>query len=171
MKINEKSLAQAIETLYLRAEDRLIEPSGECHLYGEHENGTIINLFFYDFGGHTSWIQGKEIVQIHSVTWFQWDQHEDLGEWLIGELNCDERESFLSFLREELDEHIAANDIKYHWDQFQKFNEKKWDEYMEKWKKIYFEHHMSSWVDRIIKRLEEDGWYISNEIIEAKITP
>lgn len=179
--INRNSLDDAIETLVRRAEGWYsVGGSGECQLYAHFdEDGHVYEFTIHDFAGHNSWIEGDDIILISIKEWFNWDDHEHKGEWLVGELMDDKDtwEKFVLWLKENDyydDNRDEERNIYYNWDNFEEFDEEKWDEYMESWREVWLDHYIHEYINDVVHSISSDDdpnyeFVLSYEVEEAEI--
>src|SRR5690606_18274629 len=109
-----------------------------------------------------SWVKGGNIICLFVQHWFNWHDHEHLGEWLESELEYNEPETkvkFIEWLRENdyYDDGSDENrNIYYNWDKFEEFDEEKWSEYMERWREVWMDVRGWEMVQDKLKAIVED---------------
>ena len=163
IKIDRDRLMEEIKKVIERAEGwESTGGSGECQLYGKYDDeGYVYDFFVADFAGHNSWIQGENIICLFVQRWFNWHDHEHLGEWLEGELDRDPetRVKFIEWLKENdcyNDERGDNRNIYYNWDKFEEFDEEKWSEYMERWREVWMDVRGWEMIQDELKAIAED---------------
>ena len=167
-QVNRSELEKMLEILYRKAEGWQPANGGECQLYGRYdENGLICKMWIETFAGHSSWVHGDNIVHIRTKSWFDVMEYEDMAEWLENELfgYPELQEAFFQYLKEEHGiEKPDIRDLRYYWYLFERFDPDKWEEFTEKWKETAIEKYMRDFIYDTIAILEEDGWYISDDV-------
>lgn len=181
--VNRESLEKAIESVIRRAEGWMGSGSGECQLYGRYgEDGCIYAFEIHDFAGHNSWVEGRRLIHLATYEWFSWHDHEDLGEWLWGDLapygRFDQyREPFVTWLKENdhYDEEVSEEkNIKYNWWRFEEFDSETWEKMMEEWKEIWLDQYVHESVYEVMKNIENDDdpnyeFVISDDVEKAEL--
>ena len=181
--VNRESLEKAIESVIRRAEGWMGSGSGECQLYGRYgEDGCIYAFEIHDFAGHNSWAEGRRLVHLATYEWFNWHDHEDLGEWLWGNLapygRYDElREPFINWLKEnehyDEDENEERN-TKYNWWRFEQYDADAWEKMMEEWREIWLSEYVRESVRNTISNIENDNdpnyqFVVSDDVEKAEM--
>lgn len=181
--VNRESLEQAIEAVIRRAEGWMGSGGGECQLYGRYgEDGCIYAFEIHDFAGHNSWVEGRRLVHLATYEWFNWHDHEDLGEWLWEGLapygRYDQyRKPFIAWLKgnDHYDgEESEEKNIKHNWWRFEEFNSDAWEEMMEEWKEIWLEQYVHESVYEVMKMIENHGdpnytFVIADDVEKAEL--